>query len=325
MIPVTVIGGYLGAGKTTLINHLLRTARGVRLAVLVNDFGELAIDADLIEARDDDVIAIAGGCVCCSFGSDLMAGLERLAARTPAPDHVLVETSGVALPGVVARSVALVPGFGRDGVVVLADADTVMARAADRYMGDTIGRQLAEADLLILNKIDLPASDHLIALRGWLATMVPQARLIDAVRGEVPLEVVLGSGPGVADGTERELDPPDDANLCYEARSFAIPPGTDARALAHALARPETGVIRAKGIVSDRDGSRKWVQIVGARVEIADVDTPGRSQDVIVCIGARGILAPVAIEDAIHAETARSGVIRSARAPSRDTPLPTST
>ena len=110
-VPVTVVGGYLGAGKTTLVNHLLRNAGGRRLAILVNDFGSLPIDADLIEAEEDDLISIAGGCVCCSFGSDLMGALMKLAARTPAPDHLLIETSGVALPGSVARSVALLAAF----------------------------------------------------------------------------------------------------------------------------------------------------------------------------------------------------------------------
>ena len=83
--PVTVVGGYLGAGKTTLVNHLLRTAQGVRLAILVNDFGSLAIDADLIEARSDNLISIAGGCVCCSFGSDLMGALMKLSEGVPPP------------------------------------------------------------------------------------------------------------------------------------------------------------------------------------------------------------------------------------------------
>jgi len=90
-LPVTVIGGYLGAGKTTLINHLLRTANGMRLAVLVNEFGALSIDEDLIEAEQDDIISIAGGCICCSFGDDLSAALMDICAFKPPPDHILIE------------------------------------------------------------------------------------------------------------------------------------------------------------------------------------------------------------------------------------------
>ncbi|MBL8673866.1 MAG: GTP-binding protein, partial [Rhodospirillales bacterium] len=92
-LPVTVIGGYLGAGKTTLVNHLLRHAGGRRIAVMVNDFGALAVDADLIEAERGDVLDIAGGCVCCSYGSDLMAALMELPRRRPDLDHVALEAS----------------------------------------------------------------------------------------------------------------------------------------------------------------------------------------------------------------------------------------
>ena len=99
-IPVTLIGGYLGAGKTTLVNHLLRNADGRRLAVLVNEFGALPIDADLIVARDGNLISISGGCICCSFGSDLLAALIELKGRGDAIDHLLIETSGVALAGI---------------------------------------------------------------------------------------------------------------------------------------------------------------------------------------------------------------------------------
>lgn len=98
-IAVTVIGGYLGAGKTTLVNHLLREREGRRIAVLVNDFGELSIDDDLIESTDGNVMRLAGGCVCCSFGSDLVAALMVMPDMLPRPEHILIETSGVALPG----------------------------------------------------------------------------------------------------------------------------------------------------------------------------------------------------------------------------------
>ncbi|MCG6953324.1 MAG: GTP-binding protein, partial [Betaproteobacteria bacterium] len=106
-LPVTVIGGYLGAGKTTLVNHLLRHAGGKRLAVLVNDFGELPIDADLIESQNDAVISLAGGCLCCSFGSDLLGAVNSLTRRVPRPDQLLIEASGVALPDAIAASLSL--------------------------------------------------------------------------------------------------------------------------------------------------------------------------------------------------------------------------
>lgn len=175
-LPVTLIGGYLGAGKTTLVNHLLRTADGLRLAILVNEFGALPIDADLIEARGEKVIAIAGGCVCCSYGSDLMAALMDLEVVAEEIDHVLIETSGVALPDQVARSLDLLAGYAHDGTVVLADAETVRARARDDYLSDTIAAQLESGDLLLLNKgISSPTPISRQPARGspmWRRTLV---------------------------------------------------------------------------------------------------------------------------------------------------------
>src|SRR5262249_48955251 len=141
-IPVTLIGGYLGAGKTTLVNHLLRCSGGRKLAVLVNEFGDLPIDGDLIEAREENLITIAGGCICCSFGSDLVAALMALRTRAPAIDHIIIETSGIALPGSVVQATALLPHLSIDGVIVIADSETIEERSHDRYMSDTGFRQL---------------------------------------------------------------------------------------------------------------------------------------------------------------------------------------
>ena len=167
-LPVTIISGYLGAGKTTLVNHLLRHNGGRRIAVAVNEFGALPIDSDLIEGADGNVLTLAGGCICCTFGSDLVAGLLDLAQRAGSIDHILIEASGVALPGAIAQSLSLVAGLALDAIVVIADAETVCARAADIYMGDTITRQLADADLVIVNKTDLITTADLGTLLGWL-------------------------------------------------------------------------------------------------------------------------------------------------------------
>ncbi len=297
--PVSVVGGYLGAGKTTLVNHLLRNARGLRLAILVNDFGALAIDADLIEAKSDALISIAGGCICCSFGSDLMGALMTLAKRVPAPDHVLIETSGVAMPGLVARSAALIPAFSIDSVVVLADAETVRARASDRYMGDTITRQLGEADLVVLNKTDLVAADELDSLRAWMTREAPCARLIEAVRAEVPAEVMFGHGHAPAGSdvlSPGAIRPIEDAGALYESASFTPAQPLDVEALARALALPECGLVRAKGVLRDADGSLKTLHVVGARFEVVRYSGSGEIETGIVCIGLRGRSDRAAIE-----------------------------
>jgi len=301
--PVTVVGGYLGAGKTTLVNHLLRHAPGMRLAVLVNDFGELAIDADLIEAQSGDVLSIAGGCVCCSFGSDLIGALVTLAGREPAPDQFLIETSGVALPGAVARSVALLPSLSIDSVVVLADAETVRVRATDRYMGDTILRQLAEADLVVLNKVDLVDAGTLAGLRSWLGEAAPRARVIESVRAQVPPALLFGrghepAGPWSGPSSGR-IRPPAPAAAAYESESFALRMPLDVAGLAGDLAQPGCGLVRAKGVLRDADGSLKTLHVVGARFEVSASGAPAEAGTALACIGLSGRLDRGAIERAI--------------------------
>lgn len=279
-LPVTVVGGYLGAGKTTLINHLLRNAGGRRLAVLVNEFGELAIDADLIEAEGDRMIALAGGCICCSFGDDLAGALRDMAALDPPPDAVIVEASGVAIPGAIAASLSLLPEVRQDAVVVLADAETVAARARDRYVGDTILRQLADADLVVLSKTDLVAD--LAPVRAFLADTAPRARVVEAARGEVAPDLLLDRPPGAAPV------PTPHADALFDSVVLRPAGPVDARALAQALAEGDHGVVRAKGHVLDHDGDWHLVQVVGRRWQAQAVAREARQG--VVAIGLRGRL-----------------------------------
>lgn len=283
-IPVTVIGGYLGAGKTTLVNHLLRNADGRKLAVMVNDFGALPIDQDLIEGQDGNIIGIAGGCVCCSYGSDLIEALMDMAGRTPRPDAMIIETSGVALPGAVASSVTLVAGYEVDGVVVLADAETVRERGGDRYLADTIERQLADANLVVLNKVDLVDPATLAETRGWIAGKAPQARIIETSQSQLPPEVVIGGGLGYSRPTGLRLDRHMMAN--YVTRSFALPVGIDVDALAKALSDPALGLLRAKGFASAADGKAYALQIVGSRAAVSPAPA-GADAAGLVVIGLR--------------------------------------
>ncbi|MFM1991042.1 MAG: hypothetical protein RJA99_3999 [Pseudomonadota bacterium] len=305
MLPAVVVGGWLGAGKTTLVNRLLRAAGGRRIAVMVNDFGDVPIDADLIESRDGSVMNLAGGCVCCAVGSDLVEALVALPGRSPGFDLVLVETSGVALPASVARAVRLVPGIEVEGTVVLADAETVRARADDRHVGDMVRQQLAEADLLVLNKLDLVAADARPALRAWLRGAAPRAPVVEAIEADVPTEAVLG----LADVPPRPfapIRPASPAATTFESASFGLDGRHDLAALGAALADPALGLVRAKGVLRDAAGGRAVLQAVGARVRTgpapaaspaADVDAPSR----LVVIGLRGTLDPAAVAARIAA------------------------
>jgi len=288
-IPVTVIGGYLGAGKTTMVNHLLRHAAGRRIAILVNEFGDLPIDQDLIEAEGEDMIAISGGCICCSFGSDLTAALIKLSELTPTPDHVVIEASGVAMPGTVALSISILPGFVLSGVVVLADGERVQAQAEDDYIGDTILRQLSDADVIVHSKTDLQPNDRAIeAVESWLQAMAPQAKIVPTVQGHVPPDIILGlTGPTA----KPQASPHADAG--YESLAFREIPPCVPEDLAQKLATGSYGVIRAKGFLRDAEGNSWVIQTVGRRFEAQR----GQKSELggVVCIGRRGDLQAAAL------------------------------
>ena len=287
MITVTTIGGYLGAGKTTLINHLLRNADGRRLAILVNEFGALPIDADLIEAKGERLISIAGGCICCSFGDDLMGAVAELQQMEPAPDHVLIEASGVAIPGAIAASLSLLEHVSVDGVVVLADAETIQNAAQDPYIGDTILRQLQDADLLVLTKPDLIAGDPQ-QIMDWLSQH-SAARMVTAEHGVIPLDIVIG--PAL-----KTPAPAKHADAMYE--SFVLHPNSDISPdnLAVALTRAEFGVLRAKGFIRFNNDLFR-IQTVGPRCDVT-LDVPSRGEG-IVCIGLAGKLDRPGLEAAL--------------------------
>ena len=198
-LPVLTIGGYLGSGKTTLVNHLLRHADGRRLAILVNEFGDLPIDEDLIEAEGDEMISIAGGCICCSFGNDLMAALRDMTVLEPRPDAVIIESSGVAIPGAIVATLSLLEGVRSDGTIVVVDAETVRKAARDEYIGDTILRQLADAEGVVINKLDLVDCETGDQLSDWLSETAPGAFQLPARFGQVLPEALRTRNEAVLD------------------------------------------------------------------------------------------------------------------------------
>lgn len=262
MIPFTVIGGFLGAGKTTLLNRLLAGATGRRFAVLVNDFGALDIDGALIAAHSGDTIALANGCLCCTIGDSLVTTLLALLDQPERFDHIVVEASGVADPGRIADIAVIEPRLNRDGVVVVVDAAEVRTRAADRRVGDTVTRQLAAADVLLLNKVDL--AEDVAGLRAWLSTQ-SNAPILDAVKADVPLDLLFGldrlgtAGEGGTAGG-------------FRSWSYAWPDPVDRATLLSMLRDASPDVLRAKGIVRfvDSVDRRSVVHMVGRRIDVSD-------------------------------------------------------
>ncbi len=264
-IPVTVIGGYLGAGKTTLINRLLADGHGRRLAVLVNDFGALDIDARLITAHKGDTINLANGCVCCTIADALGDALDKVLAMTSAPDQIVIEASGVANPAKIAMYGQGWPGLRLDGIVTVADGESVRTRADDKFVAATVRQQLAAADLLILNKTDLLAEEQQTAVCHWLKKQAPDARLLAASFGDLPAAVLLGqlySGDGHRDGFA--------AHDAYRTASFQFSGPFDRERLAARIKAWPAGVLRAKGLVylDDDPGYAHILQLVGRRYSL---------------------------------------------------------
>ncbi|MGH1357514.1 MAG: CobW family GTP-binding protein [Burkholderiaceae bacterium] len=270
VLPVTIIGGYLGAGKTTLVNTLLRNANGKRLAVLVNDFGDISIDAELIESADDQVINLAGGCVCCSIGSDLVTSLGELQNRFNNIDHILLETSGVALPGVVAATVTLAPQVRRDGVIVVCDALNGPRWLADPYIADTVERQITAADCLVLTKEELVAPAQADQFSNQLANLSPSAPQLSA--DEATLPALLLDQLTTAGMTRDRPDSPASTRAFHphsgpilESRHYFCDKPIDLTDLQAALASPPGGIFRAKGIFSGTSDELFLLQCVAGR------------------------------------------------------------
>lgn len=189
-IAVTVIGGYLGSGKTTLVNHILVEATE-RIVVLVNDFGDINIDVDLITSRGENTMELANGCICCSLVDGFAAALDTIIELDPLPDRLVIEASGVSDPAQVA-AYGHGPGLAMDAVVVLVDAETVRDRVLDKYVGQTVSEQLDSAHVVVVNKADLVDEEQLAETVAWVQGRCPDAFVTTTTQSQVPPEVLFG-------------------------------------------------------------------------------------------------------------------------------------
>ena len=227
-VPVTIVTGFLGAGKTTLIRHAIENAGGRRLGLIVNEFGDLGVDGDILKSCDSpacrpgDVIELSNGCLCCTVADDFVPAIDALLARDPPPDHIVVETSGLALPKPLVKAFDW-PDVRRrltvDGVIAVVDAaavaagrfaDDPVAVAAQRAADPTVEHdnpleevfedQVACADLVILNKTDLVAAEALARVESEIARVAPRpVRILRTREGRLPVDVLLGVSAGAED------------------------------------------------------------------------------------------------------------------------------
>ncbi|MBO9724096.1 MAG: cobalamin biosynthesis protein CobW [Novosphingobium sp.] len=328
-VPTTVITGFLGAGKTTLIRHLLQNAKGRRLALVINEFGDVGVDGELVKGcndeacPEDDIVELANGCICCTVADDFLPTMQKLLDRENRPDHIIIETSGLALPKPLVKAFQWPDIRTRatvDGVVALIDADAVAAgrfatdeaalaaaRAADPMLDhespleELFEEQLGCADMVVLNKTDLVDADALAHVETLvLAETRPGVKIVRADHGAVDIAALLGITAAAEDDLDSRpshIDGLDEDHDHDDFDSFVVS-GGDVADLDALLVRlkdliAEHDILRVKGMVAvGGKPSRLVVQAVGPRIQHF-YDRAWLPQDVrrtqLVVIGQKGL------------------------------------
>ena len=303
-VPILLVTGFLGAGKTTVVNHLLAHAQGRRIAAVVNDFGAINIDAELIAGASDGVVSLANGCICCTLEGDLLRTLATLLRRDPKPEFIVIETSGIADPADIVRNLmdpVIWQEAPLDTVLCVLDAATPPAALKD----DALRRsQLRVADVIALTKVDLADEAHRAQLRAAVRALRPAAVIVDALHGEVPPALLF---PLDVDRvpTPREVGPRRPSVERFETLSWTSERPLSLPRLQQAIGRLAPKLARAKGLFEtvEQPGRLTVFQLAGGRATLA----PGGALAVgvprarIVFIAELGVLSIAEIDAAMAA------------------------
>jgi G3E family GTPase len=284
-LPVTLVTGFLGSGKTTLVNHILSNRAGVRSAVLVNELGEIGIDNDLIISTEDGMIELTNGCICCATNNELVDSIVRVLARPEPVDHILVETTGIADPLPVALT------FQRsqfrdvlrlDAIIAVADAEQFSLELFD---GVAPRNQLRYADAILVNKCDRVGAERLAAVEAKIRLLNPEAQIVPTTRSAVPLPLILDVDlfrPRHTGHAHEHLDHDGFASLSFESdRPFSV-----SRFQAFLDTGRPKGLFRGKGFLWLAETDKHYVfHLVGGRFSVEEDDRRAGGTNRLVLIG----------------------------------------
>ena len=266
-VPILLVTGFLGAGKTTVVNQLLSQAEGRRIAAVVNDFGTINIDAELIAGASDGVISLANGCICCSLEGDLLRTLATLLRRAPCPEYIVIETSGVADPADIVRNL-MDPVIWRE-----APLETVLcivdATAPAVLLDDALFRaQVRAADLVGLSKTDLADDGEVRRVRNAIAAIKPPAIIVEAAHGCLPPELLFPADP---DRPPRATSPRRPTADRFETLTWIADHPLSLPHLQTAIGRLSPKLARAKGLfeTTDDPGRQMLLQLAGGRATLS--------------------------------------------------------